>query len=87
MVAHKKSVLHVLLSKKTAKGELKAPPTPMKKEVSLTEDGELDGRHAAAEDLIAAHNEKSPQKLAEALSNFIDMHMLRKPPPDSEEAE
>jgi hypothetical protein len=33
----------------------------------------LDGRHSAAEDILMAINEKSAQKLMQALANFYDI--------------
>lgn len=70
------------MGKRSPKGEHASGPTPMKPEIVKSEDGEVDGRMAAAEDMIAAFHEKSPMKLMEALANFIDMHALR--PDDSE---
>ena len=51
--------------------------SPMKSEIHKDEDGEIDGRHAAAQDAIMAMHEKSPEKLMEALANFMDMHMAK----------
>lgn len=51
---------------------------PMASEVTKTEDGEIDGRHIAAQDMLGAMHEKSPQKLMEALANFIDIHHAKK---------
>lgn len=50
-------------------------PAPMKPEVVMNEGGEVDGRHLAAQDILGAHHEKSPEKLMEALSNFINLHL------------
>lgn len=47
---------------------------PMKAEVSLEEPGVSDGRHEAAQDMLHAFHEKSPQRLMEAMANFIDLH-------------
>lgn len=55
-------------------GEHIASPTPMVSTEVKDEDGEVDGRHAAAQDVIAAMNEAHPAKLMGALSNFIDLH-------------
>lgn len=68
-------------------GEMTA--APMAPELhSKDEAGEIDGRHAAAQDVLAAMHEKSPQKLMEALANFHDLHMAAKESeanePDSE---
>ena len=37
---------------------------------------ELDGRHIAAQDAINAMHEKSPEKLRQALMNFMDLHNM-----------
>jgi hypothetical protein len=46
----------------------------------LTEDtaGELDPRHMAAEDVMAAFHSKDIHHLKEALANFHDLHMMHK---------
>lgn len=49
---------------------------PLRQEVSMTEPGQIDGRHAAASDMLAAINDHSPQKLMESLANFHEMHLL-----------
>ena len=53
---------------------------PMKAEKSSLEDGSVDPRHAAAEDVISAMNEKSPQRLMEAWLLFMIYieHILNK---------
>jgi hypothetical protein len=53
-------------------------PAPMKADLMKNEDGELDGRHAAAQDLMSSIHEKSPHKMAQALSNFMEMHNAMK---------
>lgn len=70
---HKK-IATIMVSKRNHKGEQTMSPTAMKPEVSKTEDGEVDERHVAAQDLLAAFHEKSAQRLSEAMSNFIDIH-------------
>lgn len=42
---------------------------------AVDEKGEIDGRHAAAQDAIAALHEKNPEKFVEAMGNFHDLHM------------
>jgi len=49
-------------------------PTEMKPEVVMDEGGEVDGRHLAAQEMIAAHKEGSAHKLMQAMMNFIDLH-------------
>lgn len=51
---------------------------PMKAEIVKDEAGEPDGRHEAAQDMMAAMHEKSPQKYSEALSNWMDIHQSMK---------
>lgn len=63
-----------IMAKRSPKGEPLMSPTAMKKEVVKDEDGQDSGLHAAAQDIIAAHHEKSPHKLMEAMSNFINIH-------------
>ncbi len=49
---------------------------PMKAESVKDEAGEPDGRHAAAQDMMAAFHEKSPEKLMTAMMNFHDLHAM-----------
>jgi len=79
---HKKAVT-TIMSKRTPKGEVSMSPSPMKMEVVKNEDGEVDGMHLAAQDILGAHHSKSPEQLMHALSNFIDLHMSK--PKASEE--
>lgn len=70
----RKKAITTLMSKRSAKGDRLSGPAPMKNEVVKTEDGELDGRHIASQDAMAAFHEKSPRKFMEAMANFIDIH-------------
>lgn len=72
---HKKTAM-TILSKRKPSGE-KISEAPMKVEKSMDEGGEVDGKHVAAQDILAAHHEGSAQKLAEAMSHFMDMHMAK----------
>lgn len=47
---------------------------PMKPEIVKKEDGSLDGRHSAAEDMMLAIKEGSAHKLMQAMANFYDLH-------------
>lgn len=79
MIIHdEKKALMTIMRRRGKKGEVLAGPAPMKTESVKDEDGEVDGRHAAAEDAIAAFHEKSPEKLMQALANFHDLHAMRK---------
>lgn len=71
---HRKAVT-TILSKRGAKGGAKTlDNVPMKAEVVKNEDGTVDGRHVAAQDLIGAFHEKSADKVMSALSSFLDVH-------------
>ena len=69
-----KHAITTMMAKRNAKGEVTVTPTAMKAEIAKSPDGEINGLHAAAQDIIAAHHEKSPHKLMEAMSNFINIH-------------
>lgn len=52
---------------------------PMKNELpTKEEDGNIDPRHLAAEDVMMAIKSQSPHHLMQALSNFHDMHLMHK---------
>lgn len=79
MIMHDvKKARETVMARRSPSGEPVTAPAPMKEEVSKSEDGEIDGRHAAAQDMISAMHEKSPQKLMEAMANFHDLHALFK---------
>jgi hypothetical protein len=63
-----------VMKRRSPQGEDLAGPAPMQSEKVMSEDGEIDGRHVAAEDMMAAMGEKSPARLMEAMKNFIDLH-------------
>ncbi len=71
---HRRAIT-TILGKRNRLGERTMEPTAVKPEVHMSEPGEGDGMHAAAQDILGAHNEKSPARLAESLRNFIDMHL------------
>lgn len=69
---HKKAIATMMASRKDPKdGSMSA--APMKPESVKKEDGSMDGRHSAAEDILMAIHEKSAAKLMEALKNFYDL--------------
>lgn len=70
---HKK-IATVMAGRRNSSGDRIASPTEMKPEITKTEDGEIDGRHSAAQDMIAAFHEKSPERLSQAMKNFMDIH-------------
>ena len=68
-----KKIATAILSKRKPNGD-RISAAPMKSEVMKTEDGEMDGRHLAAQDMIAAFHEKSPMKLHEAMQSYLTLH-------------
>lgn len=91
MIIHdKKNAIQTIMKRRSEKGgPVIAGPSPMAPEVSMDEGGEVDPRHAAAQDMIMAMHEKSAEKYSQAMGNFMDMHMARgdadAPEADSEE--
>ena len=86
IIYDKKHALMSIMSKRNPQ-DGSVSSAPMREEVSKSEDGEVDGRHAAAQDILAAMNEKSPQKLMEALANFHDLHAAAASEPAEDEPE
>jgi hypothetical protein len=82
----KKGIATVMSTRKDPETE-ELSSAPMKAQVVKDEDGEIDGRHAAAEDILAAIHAKDPMKLVEALGNFHDLHELEKDPEEEESEE
>ena len=76
MIIHdqKKAMQSIMARRQGLDGDVAS--APLKQEVVATEDGHLDGRHAAASDMLAAIHEKSPMKLMDAMAAFHDMHQL-----------
>lgn len=70
----KNKMMTQLVAKRKPGGEKTMDPTPMKNEVVKTEEGELDGRHMAAQEMIGAFKEGSAEKFMTSLGNFIDLH-------------
>lgn len=71
----KKTIATIVSKRHPKTGEHSAAPMASERPTKL-EGGEIDGRHAAAQDVMSAVHEKSPQKLAEALANFHDIHKM-----------
>lgn len=57
----------------------------MKPSEVKSEEGEVDPRHEAAKDILAALNEKHPAKLMEAMAAFHDLHKMHSEQKDSSE--
>jgi len=75
----KKRIETIMASRKSAKGE-DLGAAQMKPEVVKDEDGEIDGRHVAAQDALVALADKSPEKFMRAIINMMDIHMgMEKP--------
>lgn len=72
-----------ILSRRSSKGEALGK-AEMKPEAVKDEDGMPDPRHAAAQDIMIAMSEKSPERLMQALANFHDLHMSHKEPDGDE---
>lgn len=47
----------------------------MKNQVEKTEDGELDGKHMAAEEMISHMKNGNAMDFKKSLENFMDMHL------------
>ncbi len=69
----KKRISTIMASRRSAKGE-PLGRAEMKPEIVKTEDGELDGRHLAAQEIMMALQGKSPESLMKALGNFQELH-------------
>lgn len=76
MLPVSKAALQNIVRKRHPKtGEHSEAPMASERPTKM-ENGEIDGRHAAAQDVMSAMHEKSSQKLAEALANFHDIHKM-----------
>lgn len=76
MQDEKKAAMTII--RKRAEAGAPAMAAPMKQENVSDEDGMPDGRHAAAQDMIAAFHEKSAEKLMQAMGNFHDLHAMQR---------
>ena len=76
MIIHdkRKAMATIMASRKGKDSANVGPGTPVQPQRSMSEGGEIDPRHAAAEDVIAAMHESNPQKMMEALAAFHDLH-------------
>ena len=74
MFFDEKKAMTTIMGRRKANGERTMAPTPMKMERVMNEGGEVDGKHIAAQEMMAAMKEGSPQKYSEALCNFMDIH-------------
>jgi hypothetical protein len=74
----RKKAITTIMGRRKPDGTRLSGPASMKPEIVRNEDRELDGRHSAAQDALAAISEKSPAKFMEAMANFQDMHSSNK---------
>lgn len=78
MLWDKKKAMQTMIAKrKPGGGAMEVGPAPMKNEIVKDVEGEIDGRHMAAQDMMAAFHEKSSEKLMQSLSNFMDLHLAQ----------
>lgn len=86
MVWDAKKMMSTLMQKrKSGGGPIEMGPTKMNPEEHMSEGGEIDGRHVAAQDVMMAMDSKSPEKLMKALANYIDLHLAAPPKEDPRE--
>lgn len=83
MMDHKKAIATMIAKRDPKDGTMST--APMKAEITKDDDGALDGRHSAAEDMIMAIKEGSAQKLMEAMVNFHAIHESMEDEPEVEE--
>jgi hypothetical protein len=86
IIFDKKKAMQTIMSKRHPK-DGSVSSAPMATEAAQDEDGMPDGRHAAAQDILSAMHEKSPQKLMEAMANFYDLHAMHSQKSDDTEPE
>ncbi len=70
----KKAITTIMAKRPPKDSESPSGASPSHTDKPMIENGEIDGCHVAANDVMKAIEEKSPQKLMQALSNFLDMH-------------
>lgn len=85
MFDKKRQATTVVAKRDPATGDRTMSPTPMVPEEVTTEEGELDGRHLAAQDMIAAIKEGSAEKLNAAMQAHHDLHKAMGSKPEPEE--
>jgi hypothetical protein len=85
IIYDKKKAITTMMAKRDKDGN--RSEAPMVPSEVKDEDGKEDPRHAAAQDVLSAMNEKHPAKLMEALAAFHDLHMMHKESAKAEDAE
>jgi hypothetical protein len=72
---NKKRAMTIVSKRPMKGGPHSMEPTPMKAQIMKDEGGEIDPKHLAAQDILAAHHAANPDSLNEALGNYIDLHL------------
>lgn len=81
----KKNAVTVMMRKRGPQGgDVLSGPTAQKAENVVDEEMLPDGRHEAMQDFLAAVQEKSPEKMMQALMNFHDIHSSMGPAKEEE---
>ena len=78
IITDQKKAIATMMAKRRPDGSVDS--APMVPSSTKTEEGEIDPRHAAAEDIMTAFHEKHAGKLMEAMAAFHDLHSMRKEP-------
>ena len=74
----------MIARRKSGGGPIELGPMSMKPEIVRDEDGDIDGRHLAAQDMMMAMKEGSAEKFHGALQNYLDIHNSMKDDPEVE---
>lgn len=82
IIPDKKRYMSVIMARRREPSGEVVSSGEVKPEISREENGEIDGRHQAAQDALMAMSEKSPQKFMEAMGNFIDLHQMKASEPE-----
>ena len=89
MIIHdKKQALQSIMAKRHPKDSVEETSSaPMVPSIVKTEEGEIDPRHTAAQDILMSVHEGHPGKLMESLKNFIELHSGQSQSEPSESSE
>lgn len=83
MIFDHKKAMATMMAKRNPKDGIMSS-APMKPEIIKDEDGSMDGRHSAAQDMLMAIKEGSAEKLNQAMQNHHDLHMSMSDEGDNE---
>lgn len=70
----KKQLQTIMARRRDGKGEAITAVAPVKPEVVKDDEGEINECHVAAQDILSAIHEKSPDALMRAMMAFIDLY-------------